>query len=98
MHSADDIASGTMAKWAAAFSRLDADALASLYSRHALFFGSNTKLYRGREGVRSYFAGLPRWKAQSVRFTDVSTEAAGTEVVNTAGTANFAFDDATLTV
>ena len=98
MHSADDIASGTMAKWAAAFSRLDADALASLYSRHALFFGSNPKLYRGREGVRSYFAGLPRWKAQSVRFTDVSTEAAGTEVVNTAGTANFAFDDAILTV
>ena len=95
---ADDIASGTMAKWAAAFSKLDADALSSLYSKHALFYGSNPTLYRGRDGVRSYFAGLPRWKAQSVRFTDVSTEAAGTEVVNTAGTANFAFDDATLTV
>ena len=95
---ADDIASGTMAKWAEAFSRLDADGLASLYSRQALFYGSNPTLYRGRDGVRSYFEGLPRWKAQSVRFTGVSTEAVGTEVVNTAGTANFAFDDATLAV
>ena len=95
---ADDIASGTMAKWAAAFSRLDADALSSLYSKHALFYGSNPTLYRGRDGVRSYFAGLPRWKAQSVRFTDVSAEAIGAELVNMAGTANFGFDDATLTV
>lgn len=95
---ADDIAGSMIAKWSAAFARLDADALSSLYSRHALFYGSNPTLFRGRDGVKAYFAGLPRWKTQSVRFTDVSAEAAGTEVVNMAGTANFAVDDAALTV
>lgn len=93
-----DIASSIIAKWSAAFARLDADALSALYSRHALFYGSNPTLYRGREGVKAYFAGLPGWKTQSVRFAEVSVEAAGTEVVNMAGTANFAVDDAALTV
>lgn len=95
---ADDIAGSMIAKWSAAFARLDADALSSLYSRHALFYGSNPTLFRGRDGVKTYFAGLPRWKTQSVRFTDVSAEAAGTEVVNMAGTASFVVDDAALTV
>lgn len=95
---ADDIAGGIIAKWSAAFATLDADALSLLYSKHALFYGSNPTLYRGRDGAKSYFAGLPRWKAQSVRFTDVSAEAAGTEVVNMAGTANFTFDERALTV
>ncbi len=48
--------------------------------------------------MKSYFADLPRWNAQSVRFTDVSTDAAGTDVVNMAGTANFSLDGAPLTV
>ena len=78
--------------------KLDADALSSLYSKSALFYGSNPMLYRGRDGVKSYFTGLPRWNAQSVRFTDISTAAAGADVVNMAGTANFAVDDAALTV
>ena len=51
---AEDVASGVMAKWASAFGKLDADALSSLYSKHALFFGSNPNLYRGREGVAAY--------------------------------------------
>ena len=42
---ADDIVSSIIEKWSAAFSRLDAAALASLYSRHAFFFGSNPSLY-----------------------------------------------------
>jgi ketosteroid isomerase-like protein len=95
---ADEVASGTIAKWSAAFARLDADALSSLYSTHALFYGSNPTLYAGRDGVKSYFAGLPRWKTSSVRFTDVTAEAAGADLVNMAGTANFAFDGQTLTV
>jgi hypothetical protein len=41
---------------------------------------------------------LPRWKTSSVRFTDVTTSAAGDGLVNMAGTANFAFDGQTLTV
>jgi ketosteroid isomerase-like protein len=95
---ADEIASGIMAQWAAAFAKLDADALSSLYSMHALFYGSNPALYRGRDGVKRYFGGLPRWQSQSVKFTDVVTEAVGADVVSMAGTANFAFDKDTLTV
>ena len=95
---ADDVANGVIAKWSAAFAKVDADALSSLYSKHALFYGSNPTLYRGRDGVRSYFAGLPQWNSKSVRFTDVSTDAAGADVVNMAGTANFTVDGAGLTV
>jgi ketosteroid isomerase-like protein len=95
---ADEVAAGLVAKWSAAFARLDADALSSLYSTHALFYGSNPALYRGRDGVKSYFAGLPRWKTSSVRFTDVTTEGAGADLVNMAGTANFLVDGSPLTV
>jgi len=42
-------------RWAAAFARADADALASLYIEGALFFGSMPDLYCGRSGVRQYF-------------------------------------------
>ena len=83
---ADRIAADVQAKWAAAFARLDAEALSSLYSKHALFFGSNPTLYRGRNGVRTYFEGLPRWQSQGVEFTDVVTETAGAELVSMAGT------------
>ena len=48
----DDIVSGIMGRWAAAFSSLDAEALASLYSKNAFFFGSNPNFYRGNDGVR----------------------------------------------
>ena len=95
---AEDIASGVMAKWAAAFSKLDADALSSLYSKHALFFGSNPNLYRGRDGVASYFRGLPRWQSPSVRFSEVVAEQVNADLVNFAGIANFAFDGDTLSV
>jgi ketosteroid isomerase-like protein len=94
----DEIAARVTAKWSAAFAKLDADALSSLYSRHALFYGSNPTLYRGRDGVKSYFVGLPHWNARSVQFTDVATDAAGADVVNMAGTANFSVDGAGLTV
>jgi ketosteroid isomerase-like protein len=95
---ADDIAAGIIAKWSAAFAKLDANALSLLYSKHVLFYGSNPTLYRGRDGVKSYFKGLPRWDWQSVRFTDVSTDAAGNDLVNMAGTANFVVDGSPLTV
>ena len=88
----DDIVSGIMAKWAAAFSRLDAAALASLYSKNAFFFGSNPNLYRGNDGVAAYFAGLPRWSSPTVRFIDVRTAQATPDLINFAGTANFVVD------
>ncbi|MET4296251.1 ketosteroid isomerase-like protein [Bradyrhizobium sp. LB8.2] len=91
-HAADDIASDIIEKWAAAFSRLDADALSSHYSKHAFFFGSNPTLYRGRDGVAAYFRGLPRWRASAVQFSDVVAESAGPELVNVAATASFDVD------
>jgi uncharacterized protein (TIGR02246 family) len=85
----DDIVSGIMGRWATAFTKLDASALALLYSRDAFFFGSNPKLYRGNDGVQAYFSGLPRWSSPTVQFTDVSTAQAAPDVINVAGTATF---------
>ena len=78
----DDTVSAIMDKWAVAFGRLDAGALASLYSKYAFFFGSNPNLYRGKDGVTAYFNGLPRWSSPTVQFTDVRTAPAGEGVIN----------------
>jgi uncharacterized protein (TIGR02246 family) len=85
----DDVVSGIMVKWAAAFSKLDAKALASFYSKNAFFFGSNLSFYRGNDGVQAYFEGLPRWQSPSVQFTDVRTAQAAPDLINVAGTASF---------
>ena len=85
----DDIVSDIMGKWAAAFGKLDASALASLYARNAFFFGSNPNLYRGSDGVAAYFEGLPRWSSPTVKFTDVRTAHAAADLINVAGTASF---------
>lgn len=90
---ADEIVSALMAKWSAGFSRLDAAALSSLYSRSAFFFGSNPTLYRGKEGVAAYFNGLPRWHSPRVQFSDVNAALVGPEVVNMAATASFFLDE-----
>ena len=96
----DEIVSGITEKWAASFNKLDAAALASLYSEHALFFGSNPNLYRGRDGVAAYFNALPRWNAPTVQFTDVVTAPVNPDLINVAGTASFVVsaDDAPLSV
>lgn len=89
---ADAIASAVIANWSAGFSKLDADALAALYSQHAFFFGSNPTLYRGRDGVKAYFDGLPRWHARRVQFSDVRAERVNDGLVNVAGIASFFLD------
>jgi uncharacterized protein (TIGR02246 family) len=86
---ADDAVPTIIEKWSAAFRKLDANALATLYSRHALFYGSNPTLYRGNEGVAAYFNALPRWRAPTVQFTDVTTAQVSPDLINFAGTANF---------
>lgn len=85
----DDIVSGIMTQWAAAFRTLDAKTLSSLYSLNALFFGSNPNLYRGRDRVAAYFNGLPLWPAPTVRFSDVVTSQASPDVISTAAAATF---------
>ena len=92
----DDIVNGIIEKWSAGFNKLDADALASLYSKEAFFFGSNPRLYRGREGVAAYFNALPRWRSPTVQFTDRVTAPVGTDVINFAGTASFVVEEASL--
>ena len=86
---ADDTVSGIIERWSAAFEKLDAEALASIYSKNAFFFGSNPTLYRGNEGVAAYFNALPRWSSPTVQFTDVMTALISSDVINVAGTASF---------
>ena len=86
---ADDTVSGIIEKWSAAFNQLDADALASLYSKNAFFYGSNPQLYRGNDGVAAYFNALPRWSSPVVHFTDVITALVSPDLINVAGTASF---------
>jgi uncharacterized protein (TIGR02246 family) len=92
MSEADEIVSAIMAKWSAGFGKLNAAALACLYSKNAFFFGSNPTLYRGREGVAAYFDGLPRWSSPTVQFSDVNAAQVGPDVINMAGTASFFLD------
>jgi ketosteroid isomerase-like protein len=91
---AADIASDIMSRWADTFSKFDPEAQASLYSKHALFFGSNPTLYQGRDGVAAYFRGLPKWNSRGVRFTEVSTAQVNPELINFAATAWFEVDGA----
>jgi len=92
---ADDTVSDIVAKWSAAFNRLDADALARLYSRNAFFFGSKSQLYRGNEGVAAYFNVLPRWSSPTVHFTDRATAQVNSDLINFAATASFVVDEDT---
>ncbi|WP_342728862.1 nuclear transport factor 2 family protein [Bradyrhizobium sp. B097] len=89
---ADEVASAIIARWSAGFGKLDADTLAALYSQHAFFFGSNPTLYRGRDGVKAYFDGLPRWHAPRVQFSDIRTERVNADLVNMAAIASFFLD------
>jgi uncharacterized protein (TIGR02246 family) len=95
---ADDVVSGIIEKWSAGFSKLDAAALASLYSKSAFFFGSNPSLYRGKDGVAAYFNALPRWRSQAVQFTDVVAELVSPDLINFAATASFVLDEGATTL
>ena len=93
MQTADEIVSAIIRKWSAGFSKLDAAALALLYSTNTFFFGSNPTLYRGQEGVKAYFNALPRWSSPTVQFTEVRTAQVSPDLINFAGTANFDLGD-----
>jgi uncharacterized protein (TIGR02246 family) len=86
---ADAIVSAIIAKWCAGFAKLDAAALSLLYAKNAFFFGSNPKLYRGRDGVADYFNGLPRWCVPRVTFSDVASAPVAPDAINMAGIASF---------
>jgi uncharacterized protein (TIGR02246 family) len=92
---ADDTVSGIIRKWSAAFNKLDAKALASLYSKNAFFFGSKPSLYRGNDGVAAYFNTLPRWSSPTVEFTDRAIAQVGSDLINFAALASFVVSDDT---
>jgi uncharacterized protein (TIGR02246 family) len=88
-NAAQDTVSGIIDKWSAAFNRLDAERLASLYSKNAFFFGSKSSLYRGNDGVAAYFNALPRWSLPTVQFTDRATAQVNSDLINFAAIASF---------
>jgi uncharacterized protein (TIGR02246 family) len=90
---ADDIVSAIIAKWCAGFAKLDAVALSSLYAKNAFFFGSNPKVYRGRDGVADYVNGLPRWRQPSAAFSEVHAAQAGPDLINMAAIVSFDLAD-----
>ena len=92
---ADEAVSGIIERWSAAFEKLDAQALASLYSRSAFFFGSKASLYRGHDGVAAYFDALPRWSSPTVEFTDRATAQVSSDLINFAAMACFVVGDDT---
>jgi len=86
---ADDVVAGALAKWSDAFARKDWDAMAGLYSKDALFYGSTPPLYKGLDGVKAYFAALPPMVGATVTFKDLTVVPVGTDLINIAGTATF---------
>jgi uncharacterized protein (TIGR02246 family) len=90
---AGDTVSGIIEKWSAAFNRLDAGTLASLYSSNVFFFGSKSALYRGHEGVAAYFNALPRWRSPTVQFTDRTIAQVNSDLINFAGIASFVVEE-----
>jgi len=52
-------AAGVRAQWEQAFNAGDVDKLVALYSKDALFYGSTAPLFKGLDGVRTYFLHLP---------------------------------------
>lgn len=54
-----EIVADIQARWAAAFTRRDAGALAGLYARQTAFYGSTATLHTDPAGVGRYFTELP---------------------------------------
>jgi uncharacterized protein (TIGR02246 family) len=75
-------------RWAAAFARADADALASLYIEGALFFGSMPDLYCDGSGVRQYFETLAKGY-EGAAFADTHTVEISPDLIVSAGFVTF---------
>ena len=85
-----DIVENAHAQWAKAYAAKDVEALASLYSEKALFYGSNPVLKTGRQGVRDYFNGMPKSSdARSAEFSEIIETQLAPDVISIAGLATF---------
>jgi ketosteroid isomerase-like protein len=86
---ADDVIAAALQKWSDAFAKKDWEAMGSLYSKDALFYGSTLPLYRGIDGVRAYFNALPPTGGATVAFKDMTIVPVGSDLINVAGIATF---------
>src|SRR5436309_10091546 len=84
----NDIVAQMQRRCAEAFARADADALASLYTGDALFFGSMPDLYLQRSGVRRYFETLPKGY-EAAAFGETQTVAINPDLIVSAGFVTF---------
>jgi uncharacterized protein (TIGR02246 family) len=75
-------------RWSDAFARADVGALASLYAKDALFFGSQPDLYVGESGVRDYFATLPKGY-EGAAFADTRSVGLAPDLIASAGFVTF---------
>lgn len=80
------------AAWADAFRRNDPQALSSLYTQDAFFYGSKPELLRGSKGALHYFSTLPARQSADVEFTDIETVALGQDVISSAMIGRFSID------
>jgi uncharacterized protein (TIGR02246 family) len=85
---ADD-AAAVEAKWADAFAKWDIDALAALYTKDALFFGSTPELFVGQDGVKAYFSKLPRGVFKAAAFSEQHVVRLSAGVIVAAGFVTF---------
>ncbi len=83
----------TLDSWADCFSRRDPEAMASLYTDQALFFGSKPVLFQGRRGVQEYFASLSPRRKNSVRVDEIVAVALADDAIALAASAHFQVDD-----
>jgi uncharacterized protein (TIGR02246 family) len=81
-------AAAVTAKWEQAFNAWNIDALASLYTKDALFFGSTPDLYTGRDGVKAYFSKLPAG-ALKAKMGEQHVVRVSANVIATAGFVDF---------
>ena len=78
--------------WANAFVRNDPEALSSLYTDDAFFYGSKPELLRGREGALYYFSSLPERGSAEVEFTDIEAIELSDNVISSAMIGRFKID------
>jgi uncharacterized protein (TIGR02246 family) len=84
----NDVVAQIQRRWSDAFARADIDALASLYTNDALFFGSKPDLYVGRIGVRRYFETLAKGY-EAAAFADTSCIELARDLIAAAGFVRF---------
>ncbi|MGE0233053.1 MAG: SgcJ/EcaC family oxidoreductase [Flavobacteriaceae bacterium] len=82
--------------WAEAFVRNDPQALSSLYTQDAFFYGSKPELLRGREGALYYFSSLPARDSAEVEFTDIEAIRLTDDAISSALIGRFKIDGAAL--